>query len=357
MGTTFALHVAGSTEAAAGRALEAALDEIARLERVLSEWRPTSEISRINRGAGGPPTPVSWDTWRVVEAGYRVSALSGGAFDLTWAGLVGLYDFRPGHRRVPDLEAVRARLPRVDFRKVAFRPERYRPNVRQSVRHSARQSVRPSVRLAAAKMALGTGGIGKGYALDAAAAVLRRAGLENFMLFGGGQVQTAGTRGDRPWRVGIQHPRDPGHHFAFVEVVDRSLATSGDYERAFVDEAGRHWHHIIDPKTGLPARATMQVTLLADKGLYADALGTACFVAGPARCLAMLEQAPGRPEAVIVGPDLRLYTTPGTRERLTLRVELAGGRLPGQAAFRTNGNHGSGVRPGLGGRLRGGGGR
>jgi thiamine biosynthesis lipoprotein len=317
MGTVYQITVAGMPEAEARPLIERALDEIARLEDVLSEWREGSEISAINRAAGGlEPVRVGPDTLRVVQAGLEVSRWSGGAFDISWAALRGLYTFQPGERRVPPLADVQARLPLVRW---------------QDIELDATSS---TVRLRRAGMAIGTGGIGKGYALDRAGAVLRAGGAESYMLFGGGQVQVHGLRGGRPWRVGIQHPRDPQTYIGFLEASSGSISTSGDYEHAFVDEQGRHWHHIIDTSTGLPANRTMQVTMLAPEGMYADALSTAAFVLGPERALAMLAEVPGHPEAVIIDANLRMWTTPGTRQRLVMRVELDGDRLPGDSAFR-----------------------
>ena len=178
------------------------------------------------------------------------------------------------------------------------------------------------MRLKRRGMAIGTGGIGKGYALDHAGENLRRAGIQNYMLFGGGQVQVHGRRGDRAWRVGIQHPRNAESYFAYLEETDASISTSGDYEHFFVDAQGKRWHHIIDPRTGLPADKAMSVTLVTDLGVYADALSTAVFVMGPERGIEMLSHLPFHAEATIVGADLRLVTTPGTREHLVMRVEL-----------------------------------
>jgi FAD:protein FMN transferase len=313
MGTIYQITVASMDEAQAAPLIERALDEIARLESVLSEWRDDSEISRINQSAGTPgPIEVGPDTLRVVQVGLEVSALSEGAFDMSWAALRGLYTFQPGERRVPPLSEVRARLRHVDWRAIELDADA------------------STVRLTRPGMAIGTGGIGKGYALDRAGAILREGGAQSYMLFGGGQVQVHGMRGDRPWRVGIQHPRDPATYIGFLEVSEGSISTSGDYEHAFVDDTGRHWHHIIDLATGLPATRSMQVTLLAPQGAYADALSTAVFVLGPERALEMLARVPGHPEAVIIGPDLRVWTTPAIRERLVMRVALEDGRLPGE---------------------------
>lgn len=315
MGTVFQVSVAGMSEEEAAPLIRRALDEIDRLEEVLSEWRETSEISRVNAAAGGEAVEVGPDALAVVDAGLDVSRWSRGAFDLSWAALRGLYTFQPGEEEVPAVSEVRARLMHVDWEAIEVDEDA------------------SSVRLARAGMSIGTGGIGKGYALDRAGQILRDGGAENYMLFGGGQVQVHGMRGDRPWRVGIQHPRQPSTYIGFLEVTDGSISTSGDYEHAFVAE-GRHWHHIIDLSTGLPAAASMQVTLLSDRGMYADALSTAAFILGPEAALRMLDEIPGHHEAIIIGPDLTLHTTPGTRERMVMRVTLeSGDRLPGDPEF------------------------
>jgi len=315
MGTVFVVTVvAPPQDPTVRRAVAAAFEEIDRLEGLLSEWRPHSEISRINEAAGeDTAVPVSPAVARVIQAGLEASRRSDGAFDLSWAALHGLYRFPPNPIRLPTPEELAERLPLIDHTSVRF----------------AEDADPPTVRLAKPGMAIGTGGIAKGHALDRAGAILRDAGFEQFMLFGGGQVQVHGRKGDRPWRVGIQHPRRPQDYFAFLEAEEGSISTSGDYEHVYVDDDGRRWHHLIDPRTGEPATGATSVTLLAPKGVQADALSTACFILGPARCLRMLADHPDEPEAVIVDRELRLHVTPGTRERLRFVMPLADdGRLP-----------------------------
>lgn len=308
MGTIFQITVSGASEAQAYPAMDAALQEIARLESVLSEWDPATQISRVNASAGDKPVVVDDDALRVVTAGLEVSRLSDGAFDLSWAALRGVYDFRPGHLRMPRPGELKDKLPLIDFRQIEV------------------SEANKTVFLKQPGMVIGTGGIGKGYALDRAADILKAAGLESFMLFGGGQVQVHGLKAGRPWRVGIQHPRKGDAYFGFLEVEAGSISTSGDYEHYFIDDKGRRYHHILDVRTGKPAQGTLSVTLLAPEGLHADALSTACFILGPAKCLRMLEKVPGA-EAVIVDDKLRLYFTPGTREKLRLTEPLDGDRL------------------------------
>lgn len=314
MGTVFIINV-DADEDVAEPAVRAAFEEIDRLETVLSEWRDDSEISRINQMAGREAVRVSDDVFTVVKAGVDVSRWSDGAFDLSWAALRGLYDFRRGQERIPSRADVRRRIGMIDWRQIELDEE-------------AR-----TVFLKREGMAIGTGGIAKGYALDRAGAILRDAGIESYMLFGGGQVQVHGLRprpeGARPWRVGIQHPRRGEEYFGFFESRGGSISTSGDYEHFFIDDRGKRWHHILDPRTGLPVERTVSLTLTAPSGLYADALSTASFVLGPERALQMLERIEMDAEVIMLDDECRLFATPGTMDKLILRVELMQGKVPG----------------------------
>jgi thiamine biosynthesis lipoprotein len=290
--------------------LERALDEIARLEDVLSEWRPGTEISRINEAAGnGVAVPVGPDSFENLRVGMEVSRLSGGAFDLSWAAMRGLYRFEQGAEpRLPDPKLVARQRALVSYKDIVFD-----------------QAAR-TARLRRKGMALGTGGIAKGYALDRAAEILEQAGFTNYLLFAGGQVQVHGAREGRAWRVGIKHPRRLDKHIGFFEVYDGSIATAGDYEHAYEVE-GRRIHHIIDPATGYPATRSVSVTLVAQSGIYADALDNACFIVGPARCIAMLAKLPDAPQAVIIDPELRVHMTPGIAGKVLFNPPLVDGRL------------------------------
>ena len=309
MGTVFLIKVEASPEQAQP-AINDAFVEIERLERVLSEWRDDSEISKINQNAGQRAVQVSSDVFTVIKAGVDVSRWSNGAFDLSWAAMRGIYDFRPGQQRIPVRSDVRRRVDLIDWKHIALNEEER------------------TVFLKREGMAIGTGGIGKGYALDRAGAILRRAGIQNYMLFAGGQVQVHGRRNSRAWRVGIQHPRQENIYFAFFESEGGSISTSGDYEHFFIDENGKRWHHILNPKTGLPAEKSISVTLMAPSGLYADALSTASFVLGPEKALEMFEQIPYQAEAILLDKTCALHARPSTLERLTLRVTLQDNRIP-----------------------------
>jgi thiamine biosynthesis lipoprotein len=309
MSTVFRIQVADPPDNAES-VIREAFGEIERLETVLSEWREGSDIFRVNQRAGKKPVKVGEDALRVVDAGMDVSIWSRGAFDLSWAALWGLYDFRPESVKIPTPEEIGPRFALIDY---------------EAIRISKKYS---TIFLKKRAMAIGTGGIAKGYALDQAGAILRGNGLDDYMIFGGGQVQVHGRRNGRAWRVGIQHPRNPGTYFAALESTGASFSTSGDYEHAFLDADGQRWHHIIDPKTGRPASKSMSVTIMTAEGIYADALSTAAFVLGPRKALKMLSRIAYPAEAVIVGADCQVHLTPNAAKRIRWNVDLVDGRLP-----------------------------
>jgi thiamine biosynthesis lipoprotein len=304
MGTLWAITIAGGERTAALQAAERALDEVERLEAILSEWQPDSDISHVNQAAGSAPVHVSPELLACVRASLEVARWSHGAFDISWAALRGLWDFSADSARVPPTPAqVKALLPLWNYRNIVL------------------DEKNGTVFLKKKGMQIGLGGVAKGYALDRAGELLQQAGFPNYLMFAGGQVLVHGKRGERAWRVGIQHPREP-RHFAFVEIEDGSLATSGDYEHAF-QAAGRTFHHIIDPKTGFPSDKTSSVTLVANSALWADAVDTAVFILGPKPGLEALQRAPGGPfEAAVVDPAMHLHLSAGMQQRLVMTAQI-----------------------------------
>lgn len=275
----------------------------------LNEWKESSPLSAVNRAAGAEPVPVPEDLLRVLRRALEIAALTDGAFDPTWAALWGLWDFRAADpqasvKRIPDAEEIARRTALVDWTKVELDEEA------------------GTARLAEPGMVLGLGGIAKGWALDRAAEELRRRGIESFLLQIGGQVLAGGRRrtaeGSRPWQVGIRDPRGVADDFfARVPVTDGSLSTSGDYESFFV-VGGVRYHHILDPRTGWPARGLRSATVISPEATRADALSTALMVMGKEKGLALAEELP-EVEAVLVDAEGEIVTTSGMTDRLELR--------------------------------------
>lgn len=312
MGTAWQIQIYKPTdEHAALKAGESALDEVARLEHILSEWDPESDLSKLNTNAGLEPFPVTNELFDNLDLSKRVSSWSDRSFDVTWAVLRGVWDFSPqSQHRVPDAATIKAKLPLWNDA------------------HLLLDEHKRTAQLKKSGMAIGLGGIAKGYAIDQAAKVLRQHGFQNFLIFGGGQVYGAGNKDGTKWRVGIQHPRDLSRYFAFVEIENESLATSGDYEH-FFERDGVRYHHIIDPKTGYPSTASTSVTVISSSAFVADAIDTALFIMGHEKGLARLQGAPSPStgpnatlEAIYVDNQLRIKTGAGTQKRLVFRAHI-----------------------------------
>jgi len=292
MGTYFDIQVASADEAAAEVAMRAAFAEVARVEELLSEWRETSEISEVNRRAGERPAPVGPELLEVVEQSARLSKLTGGAFDISFAACGGLWSFREG--RVPADAALDDCLTRVDYRQVVIQRER-------STIYLPREGMR-----------IGIAGIGKGYGVDRAAEVLEAAGFTDYIVDGGGDIRVRGAKPDGDWTVGIQDPHRRDRLWATLAVGHGSIVTSGDYQQ-FFDRDGVRYHHILDPSTGRPARRSQAVTVLAPSAAEADALATGLFVMGSDDGLALVERLEGV-EALFFGPGGEMTHSSGFPE-------------------------------------------
>jgi thiamine biosynthesis lipoprotein len=236
----------------------------------------------------------------VLRVSQEVSEWTDGKFDVTFAALSGLWKFDQDiDGRVPDRAEIAARLPLIDYRALTI------------------DDRAGTASLARAGMKVNLGGIGKGYAVDRAVAILRDARLSDFMIQFGGDLFVAGRRGDRPWRVGIQDPRGaPNTLFAAIELTDVAFSTSGDYERFFIRD-GRRYHHILDPDTGEPASRSRSVTIMARTATGADGLAKGVFILGGEQGLALIERVPDV-EGVIVTADNQVLVSSGLEKRLAL---------------------------------------
>lgn len=249
-------------------ALAAARRAVEEVEGWADCYDPAAELYRLNLAASGGPVRVSQGLADVLEVALRVAEKSGGAFDPTVLPLIEAYGFNGEDRRVPGDEEIAKILPRVDYRRIGLNGD--------------------SVDIPEG-FALDLGGVAKGYAVDRAVRAMEDAGAEAGLVNIGGDIAAFGERiGGGPWTIGVQHPRAPGELFAVLELQSGAVATSGDYERYFVVDGVRYFH-ILDPKTGRPARGLVSVTVTAPSCILADAYATAVFVLGPERGMALLE--------------------------------------------------------------------
>jgi len=278
MGTRVEIQLWSDSEAAARPLLAAGMAEFDRIESWMSTYRPDSEISGVNRLAAGEAVVVSAELFGIVQRSLEVSALSGGAFDITFDSVGQLYDFRAGVR--PDAAALSKNLPAIDYRHVLLDPQ-------ASTIRFTRQGTR-----------INLGGIGKGYSCEVVAAMLRKAGVRSGRVNAGGDTRLIGDREGEPWVVGIRDPDAADRWVTRLALDNEAISTAGDYER-FFDDQGVRYHHIINPKTGDSARGVRSVTVIGPDATLTDGLDNAVFILGPERGLALIDATPGYGAIVI----------------------------------------------------------
>ncbi|MFN7914006.1 MAG: FAD:protein FMN transferase [Vicinamibacterales bacterium] len=300
MGSSLSLMAWTADQDGANQAFDAVFKEFDRLDHLLSVWKEGSDVLAINAAAGDHPVKVSPETLEVLTTARQVSEWTNGLFDVTFGALADVWKFdQDQDDSVPSADAIAKRLRLIDYRKLVIDEQA------------------GTAFLQVKGMRAHVGGIGKGYAVEKAAALMRAAGLKDFSIQAGGDLYVGGVRGDRPWRLGIADPRAPdGGIFARVELSDATFSTSGDYERFFIKD-GVRYHHIIDPRTGQPARLSRSVTIVARRPVIADGLSTGVFLLGPEAGMALVEKLPDV-EAVIVGADNQVHVSTGLQGKLEI---------------------------------------
>ncbi len=285
MGTNFEIQVVHDDAAKAAEAIDAAFEEIERVESLISEWRDDSELTAVNRRGAEGPVEVGEELFEVVHRGIELSARTDGAFDLTFASCGHLWSM--SKRQVPSKREIDDCLPHIDYRQVELREDDR------------------SIALPDDDTEIGLGAIGKGYGVDRGAEVLSKHHIDDFVVDGGGDLRVEGSSIGRPWSVGIAHPRDAQRLLGEVTLSEGAVVTSGDYERYF-EADGQRYHHIIDPETGFPATTSTSVTVIADDATTADALATGLFVLGAADGIELADELDGV-EAMIVDDELKRH--------------------------------------------------
>jgi len=263
--------------------------EALRIEAKFSRYREDSVVSVLNRAAGRGPVPVDAETERLLRSALDLVRLTGGRFDPTVGILRRIWDFKAG--RIPSQAELDRLLPLVDAGAVVLGPGT------AFLQHPG--------------MEIDLGGVGKEYAVDRVAELLREAGVESAIVNFSGDVRTLGRRGDaRPWSIGVLDPRERDRcRFAIRAGGSAGVATSGDYERAFLKD-GVRYHHLLDARTGRPARGVASATVVAPTAFSAGFLATAAFLLGPDEGLRLLETSPGV-EGGLITEEGRLLPTSG----------------------------------------------
>jgi len=292
MGTRITVELWADDPQEAESAIDAVLDEMRHIDESMSTYKPTSEVSQVNAHAADGPMPISEELFDLLETARQYSELTEGAFDITYASVGYLYDFRKRQR--PSDSAIAAALPAVNYEHVLLDRD-----------HHTVQFSRKGVRI-------DLGGIAKGYAVDRGIDILKARGVTRAYVGAGGDSRIIGDRFGKPWVVGIRDPsKGPDDVITRVPLVDAAISTSGDYER-FFDEGGQRYHHIIDPHTGHSASKVRSATVIGPYATRTDGLSKTAFVLGPEKAMEIYDRI-GDVDAIIVKLDGTVLYSKGMR--------------------------------------------
>jgi thiamine biosynthesis lipoprotein len=291
MGNRFEISAVAADEAWAMERIDAAVEEIRRIERLLTTFDEGSETNRINRNAGIAPVEVSEETFALIERSIRISAVTQGAFDISYGSVdKRLWNFDQQMRQLPDKELARKMVRLINYRNILL------------------DRTSTTVFLKEKGMRIGFGGIGKGYAAERAKRVMQESGVDSGIVNASGDLTAWGLQPDgRPWTIGIVRPDIKREIFSYLDITNMALATSGNYEK-YVMIGGKRYSHTIDPRTGLPVRGIKSVTIITPNAEIADAMATPVMIMGVRAGLYMINQMKDI-EAVIIDDNDKIYTS------------------------------------------------
>ncbi len=291
MGTRCYVELWADDPLKGNNAIDAVMAELRRIDDLMSHYKPESELSAINQHANERPVQVDKELFDLIKLSTHYSQITDGAFDITYASVGYLYDYR---RRIhPSEEQIKQALPAVNWRNMLLDEQHH------------------TVRFEHPGMRIDLGGIGKGYAVDRGIEILKARGIDRALVTAGGDSRIIGDRNGRPWLVAIRHPDNPNKVVTRIPLSDSAMSTSGDYERYF-DEDGVRYHHIIDPRTGHSASKVRSATILAPTATQTDGMSKTAFVLGAEKALEIINRMPEY-DAVFVLPDGKVLYSNGLR--------------------------------------------
>jgi thiamine biosynthesis lipoprotein len=298
MGTIMQLKVYGKKR---DEAIKEAVKRIEDIENKMSVFKDESEISMINKNAGLEPQKVSEDTYYVLNKAKRYCNISDGAFDVTIRPIVGLWKIGSEKPEFPDKNEIEDKLKLVNYKNILLDDEKH------------------TIGLKYKYQAIDVGGIAKGYAADEVKKILIKNGIKSAIINLGGNIVVLGSKTDnKPWKVGIQDPlKSRGEFAGTLSVVNKSVVTSGNYERYFEAE-GKRYHHIIDPRTGYPSESEIiSVSVISDLSIDGDGLSTGLYIMGLNKAYRLIEALEGM-DAVLITSDKKIYITSGIKDNFKL---------------------------------------
>lgn len=291
MGNHFEITVVAIDESWANEKIQIGVNEIKRIEKLLTTYNNESETNLINANAGIKPTKVSAEIIELIERANRISSVTQGAFDISYGSIdKSLWNFDNSMTSLPSKEQAKENVQLINYKNILI------------------NKVEQTIFLKEKGMRIGFGGIGKGYAAEMAKNKMKAAGVQSGVVNASGDLTTWGTQpSGEKWTIGIVHPEFKNDIFSYMNISDLAVATSGNYEK-FIIIDGKKYSHTINPKTGLPIRGIKSVTIISSNAEIADAMATPVMIMGTTAGLDMINQI-NNIEAIIIDDDNVLYTS------------------------------------------------
>ena len=291
MGNQFEITVVAHTEEWAYEMIDEGVNEIKRIEKLLTTFSDDSETNLINRYAGIEPVKVSDEMFRIIERSIRISSITQGAFDITYGSIdKRLWNFDQTMKALPSAATAKKMVSLINYKNIVLDKENQ------------------TVFLLEKGMRIGFGGIGKGYAAEMAKEVMKKKSVVSGIVNASGDLTTWGVQPDgKAWTVGIIHPDYKNYPFSYMNISDMAVATSGNYEK-FVMINGKKYSHTIDPRTGFPVSGIKSVTIISPNAEICDAMATPVMIMGIHNGLDLINQLK-QVECVIIDDDNKVYTS------------------------------------------------
>ena len=290
MGSRFEITVVANDSTQAYKYIDTAAAEITRIEKLISSWDANSQTSEINRNAGIKPIKVNDELFQLIKRAKKISKLTNGAFDISYASMDKVWFFDGSMTEMPSEEDIKKSVEKVGYQNIIL------------------DEINQSVFLKLEGMKIGFGAIGKGYAADKAKALLQDKGVVSGIINASGDLNTWGKQPNgKDWLVAIVNPLNKEKVFSWMPVYNSAVVTSGNYEK-YVKFNDVLYTHIIDPRTGYPATGVLSVTIFTQTAELADALATSIFVMGVETGLDFINQLNGV-ECIIIGENNKMITS------------------------------------------------
>lgn len=290
MGSRFDISIVAKDSTLAEQSIDEVIAEISRIENLISDWRPYTQIGQVNSNAGIKPVKVDQEVFELTERALQLSEITGGAFDISFAAMDRIWKFDGSMKEMPSPEAIKNSVTRVGYKNIVLDKENR------------------TIFLKLAGMKIGFGALGEGYAADKCKKMMQEKGITAGIVNGSGDMNTWGTQPDgSAWNIGITDPKDPTELMAIVPLKHGAVVTSGSYEK-YVVFNGRRYAHIINPKTGYPATGLTSVTIFGPSAELANGLSTSIMVLGKKAGLRLLKNYPEM-SYILISDNEKVYSS------------------------------------------------